>query len=89
MMSDSSEINSSSEGGWDSEAFSIPPRFSTIRVNMLDKGSENMEDDLKDYLRKVSHLCILLIHSMHNAPWWGSTLLVKRTNPGGVERRGG
>ena len=40
----------------DSEAFSTPPRFSTIRLNILDKESDSVEDDLKDYLKKVSYM---------------------------------
>ena len=46
----------------DSEVFSTPPRFSTIRLNILDKESDNIEDDLKDYLKKVSYMSGWKVH---------------------------
>ncbi|XP_043237340.1 tRNA (cytosine(72)-C(5))-methyltransferase NSUN6-like [Amphibalanus amphitrite] len=51
-MSDDVETEGSSVS-WTDFRYSTAPRFSTIRVNMGDKESESMEDDLKDYLRKL------------------------------------
>ena len=71
-MSDTIENDDGTDCCLDSEAFSIPPRFSTIRLNMLDKESESMEDDIKDYLKMVRFLTIGPVRTPDSSRYGGA-----------------